>query len=198
MKTFYKIALSLLVGVTLFFAPVLIFRTSDVSKARSKFPSYASYVELYKFHNVNYRLLSKLDGRALGVYWIGRDQINLLQVHRYANEKEANHVALHELIHWTRSSSRLGGWKYLDDNLAEVVVNTSAAILADLAKIPRADDSWMISYAKTYGSRSRTKLTKVQWEYTVKEIRTSLEYLLKTPVEEKVITDYFSKCGIAL
>jgi antirestriction protein ArdC len=121
-----------------------------------------------------------------GYYQPQEDRIHLRRTYDSANN--FNHVALHELCHWSRAEHRLGplGGSYkTPDCFEEVMCDLVAIVLADELGIQRIDDVDVSDY---FSTQLRSKHMRTQdWQLIYKEAHKSVEYLLhRSYSKEKV------------
>lgn len=133
----------------------------------------------------------------LGLYDPNIDVIHLKKPKLYDNEKEMNHAALHELGHWARADHRLGpigGNPKMPDFMEELVVDMSAAVIADELGLPHNSPREMKQYI--YEQLEGRRLNKHRRELLEKEITATAEYILKQPVKKEKAQDLIAALGL--
>lgn len=128
----------------------------------------------------------------LGYYQVGEDQIHLRR--HYSSSDSFNHVALHELCHWSRADHRLGPidqYRDVPDSFEEVMCDLVAIVLADELNIERISNDSVADYFDMQLSNQRMRTG--DWQLIFGEALRSVEYLLKRPYSEGKLKNYLAK-----
>lgn len=130
----------------------------------------------------------------MGYYLPQADRIYLLKENKYESQGDFNHIALHELGHWSRHRMRLGpieGRFSTPIFVEEVVVDLAAQILTEELAIPGQDDGVVRHYLRS--QLHGQSVSPRQWRTIQREVQKTVEYILGRPYGREGVKALFTR-----